>query len=91
MDEETFKRLRGVPAGQAYAGRLARLMHETFSTHPGKLALEELRKQLFGRASLDRGLESSEQIIRRDAFRDVFAWMEGLVLAGAREEKETVL
>jgi len=83
-DSERGKR----EARKKYADAVARSFGETFNSPSGKLALEHLRKHLFGNVVLDRGPEQQIEAIRRDALRDAFVWIEGLARSGAKQETE---
>lgn len=69
-------------------GNVARTVAETFNTPSGRECLRYLEALLAGKAgAVQRQGESAEDSIRRDAYRDVWFWIESMAKEGARERE----
>lgn len=69
------------------AKNAARTFGETFNTPAGRKCLAIMREHFFGYIGdpRDRRDENTNDIIRRDTFRDAYLWIEGLAMQGERE------
>lgn len=75
-------------AARRYAAKVARSFSEVFGTPNGRNALAIMREHFVGNTVLDRGKEEPAEIIRRDALRDAYLWIEGMTNKGERVREE---
>lgn len=85
QEDPVSKRLE---AQQRHAQKVARCFGQLFGSALGKEGLTHLRNHLLGPVVLDRGSESTNETIRRDALRDVYFWIEGLARIGVDHDTE---